>query len=288
MLVTLNQHKNTKSVLTRHLPGDGAGPHRLEQWAGPPWSGRSPGPGEAAALFLRPRLGTSSASLSPACFPLGASRQPEEDSHAQPNQDDCRRRAVTAALAAGSTVAVAAATGGKPGAPAKTTSASEKPGHDAIVAAVARELHVSTARVSAALQPLFAAGHADTSSPAFAAAARALGVSTGQLQTALAHAKQSLAAGPYAKRSPDGAKTAPAGSKAAEERPGHDAMVAAVAAELHVSTARVSAALQPLFAAGHADTSSPAFAAAARALGVSTNQLDTALMHAKQSLAQSS
>src|SRR6185437_8729210 len=98
----------------------------------------------------------------------------------------------------------------------------------------------------------------------------------------------SLAAGPYAKRSPDGAKTPPADSKAAEERPGHDAMVAAVAAELHVSTARVSAALQPLFAAGHADTSSPSFAAAARALGVSTNQLDTALMHAKQSLAQSS
>ena len=101
---------------------------------------------------------------------------------------------VTAALAAGSTVAVAAVTGGKPGAPA-TTSASEKPGHDALVSAVARELHVSPARVSAALQPLFAAGHADTSSPAFAAAARALGVSTGQLQTALAHAKQSLAQG---------------------------------------------------------------------------------------------
>ncbi len=94
--------------------------------------------------------------------------------------------AVTAALAAGSTAAVAAATGGKPGAPAKTTSASEKPGHDAIVAAVAGELHVSTARVSAALQPLFAAGHADTSSPAFAAAARALGVSTDQLNAALA------------------------------------------------------------------------------------------------------
>jgi hypothetical protein len=65
-------------------------------------------------------------------------------------------------------------------------------------------------------------------------------------------------------------------------------MVAAVAAELHLSTARVSAALQPLFAAGHAETSSPAFAAAARARGVSTQQLDTALMHAKQSLAQSS
>ena len=101
--------------------------------------------------------------------------------------------AVTAALAAGSTVAVAAAAGGKPGAPAKTTSASEKPSHDAIVAAVARELHVSTARVSAALQPLFAAGRADTSSPAFAAAARALGVSTQKLDTALMHAKQSLA-----------------------------------------------------------------------------------------------
>ena len=48
--------------------------------------------------------------------------------------------AVTAALAAGSTVAVAAATGGKPGAPATTMSAGEKPGHDAIVAAVAREI----------------------------------------------------------------------------------------------------------------------------------------------------
>ena len=196
--------------------------------------------------------------------------------------------AVTAALVAGSTVAVAAAAGGKPGAPAKTTSASEKPGHDAMVAAVARELHVSTARVSAALQPLFAAGHADTSSPAFAAAARTLGVSTGQLDAALAHAKQSLAGGRQAKQAPVGAKTAPAGSKAAEERQGHEAMVAAVAAELHVSAARVSAALQPLFAAGHADTSSPTFAAAARALGVSTGQLDAALVHAKQSLAQGS
>ena len=117
--------------------------------------------------------------------------------------------AVTAALAAGSGAAVAS-TGAKPGAPAKTMSASEKPGgsktvgsksaeerqgHDAITAAVAQELHVSTARVSAALQPLFAAGRADTSSPAFAAAARSLGVSTQQLSAALAHAKQSLAGG---------------------------------------------------------------------------------------------
>ena len=39
------------------------------------------------------------------------------------------------------------------------------------------------------------------------------------------------------------------------------------------------------FAAGQADTSSPVFAAAARSLGVSVQQLSTALAHAKQSLA---
>ncbi len=118
--------------------------------------------------------------------------------------------AATAALAAGSGAAVALTAGAKPGAPVKTMSASEKPGgsksagsksaeerqgHDAITAAVAQELHVSTARASAALQPLFAAGRADTSSPVFSAAARSLGVSTQQLSAALAHAKQSLAGG---------------------------------------------------------------------------------------------
>jgi hypothetical protein len=122
---------------------------------------------------------------------------------------------VTAALAAGSGAAVASTTGAKPGAPARTMSASGKPGgskaagskaagsksaeerqgHEVMTAAVAQELHVSTARVSAALQPLFAAGQADTSSPVFAAAARSLGVSTQQLAAALAHAKQSLAGG---------------------------------------------------------------------------------------------
>lgn len=119
--------------------------------------------------------------------------------------------AVTAAFAAGTTgAAVASTAGAKHGASAKTMSASAKPGgsktagsksaeerqgHDAITAAVAQELHVSTARVSAALQPLFAAGRADTSSPVFAAAARSLGVSTQQLSVALVHAKQSLAGG---------------------------------------------------------------------------------------------
>jgi hypothetical protein len=201
--------------------------------------------------------------------------------------------AVAVALAAGSTAAVASSAGGKPGVPAKTTSASEKQGHDAMVAAVARELQVSAARVGAALEPLFAAGHADTSSPAFAAAARALGVSAEQLNTALVHAKQSLAASQQATQGPGGTKAgtkdrAKDGAKAAEERQGHDAMVAAVARELQVSAARVGAALEPLFAAGHAETSSPAFAAAARALGVSAEQLNTALVHAKQSLAQGS
>jgi hypothetical protein len=114
--------------------------------------------------------------------------------------------AVTATLAAGSGAAVASTTG----APAKTMSASgnpggpkavgsrpaeERQGHDAITAAVAQELHVSTARVSAALQPLFAAGRAGASSPVLAAAARSLGVSTQRLSTALVHAKQSLAGG---------------------------------------------------------------------------------------------
>jgi hypothetical protein len=118
--------------------------------------------------------------------------------------------AVTAALAAGSGAALASTAGAKPTVHAKTLSASAKPGgsktagsksaeerqgHNAITATVARALHVSTARASAALQPLFAAGHADTSSPAFAAAARSLGVSTQQLNAALAHAKQSLAEG---------------------------------------------------------------------------------------------
>jgi hypothetical protein len=203
--------------------------------------------------------------------------------------------AVSAALAAGGAAAVASTAGAKPGDVAKTVAATEKPrgsrlvgsrsaqerqGHDAIVAAVARQLQVSTARVSAALQPLFAAGRADTSSAAFAAAARSLGVSGQQLAAALAGGKQSLAASMQATQKPGGSKAV--GSKSAQERQGHDAIVAAVARQLQVSTARVSAALQPLFAA---DTSSRAFAAAARSLGVSSQQLSAALAGAKQSLA---
>jgi hypothetical protein len=193
-----------------------------------------------------------------------------------------------AALAAGSGAAVASTAGGKAAAPAKSRAAGERQGHDAMTAAVARELHVSAARVSAALRPLFAAGHADPSSPAFAAAARSLGVSTHELNTALVHAKESVAASMHIKQRPAGSKAAgsrAAGSDSAHERQAQAAMTASVAGELHVSTARVSAALRPLFAAGHADTLSPAFVAAARSLGVSTDQLNTALRHAKESLA---
>jgi hypothetical protein len=111
--------------------------------------------------------------------------------------------AVTAAVAAGSSAAaMAAATGAKPTAHAQTVSVTKKPGapsgkqgQDAIVTAVAGELRVSAARVSAALQPLLAAGQVDTASPAFAAAARTLDVTTQQLAAALVQAKQSLAGG---------------------------------------------------------------------------------------------
>jgi len=114
--------------------------------------------------------------------------------------------AATAALAAGGIgAAVASATDTKPGTHPHAMSASKKPAgstpaeerrvHDAITAAVAQQLHVSTARVNAALQPLFAAGRSDTSSPVFTAAARSLGVSTQQLSAALVRAKQSLAEG---------------------------------------------------------------------------------------------
>jgi hypothetical protein len=142
---------------------------------------------------------------------------------------------VTAALAAGSaSVAAASTTGTKPGTPAGTVPTGEKraassnpsaqpggakaanakaanakaanakaanakavaqPGPGAFTAAVAGELHVSTARADAALRPLLAAGMIDSSSREFAAAASSLGVTPRQLFAALAQAKQSLAGG---------------------------------------------------------------------------------------------
>ena len=101
-----------------------------------------------------------------------------------------------AVLAASGPAAVASTTG----AHAATMSVVKKPGlqhgtpnNDAFIAAVARQLNVSTARVRAALQSAFGQGRIDLLSPAFAAAARSLGVSTQQLNTALMHAKESLA-----------------------------------------------------------------------------------------------
>jgi len=100
------------------------------------------------------------------------------------------------------------------------------------------------------------------------------------------HAKLSLAAGTRAGVKAGRSKAV--GSTSAAERQGHAAFAAAVAQALHVSTARVNAALQPLFAAGRADSTSPLIAAAARSLGVSTHQLFAALVHAKRSLAPGS
>jgi hypothetical protein len=67
--------------------------------------------------------------------------------------------------------------------------------------------------------------------------------------------------------------------------PGADALSAAVAKELHVSAARAATALRPLLAGGMIDSSSQEFAAAARSLGVSPQQLSAALAQAKQSVA---
>jgi len=180
--------------------------------------------------------------------------------------------AVTAALAAGSTgAAVALTTGAKPGAHAKTVSASGKRAADRDLAA---RLGVSPARLDQALRAVKTSLSKASAKPAEgefdAALARILGIPQARVRQAFPAGK------------PGGSKAA--GSKAAV-RPGNDALTAAVARELHVSTARVNAALRPLFAAGTADSSLPVFAAAGRSLGVSTQQLSAALDHAKQSLA---
>jgi hypothetical protein len=175
--------------------------------------------------------------------------------------------AATAALATGSTAAaMASTTGAKPGAPARTVSVSEKctPGD------LAARLGVSSARLDqvgrAVKISMRKTGAKPTVDQIGGALARGLGIPQARVRQAFA-AEQ------------------PCGTKAAGQPASNDAFTAAVARELHVSTARVNAALRPLFAAGRADPSSPVFAAAARSLGISTQQLSAALMHAKQSLA---
>jgi hypothetical protein len=153
--------------------------------------------------------------------------------------------AIIATLAAGSTVAaVASTTGGKPGATTTTT----------------------TVPVSGQCAP----GSDLAALP---------GVSKARVRQVVAAEKPCGA-------KPEGAQ--PAASKSARSKPpaqlGQTAITAAVARELHVSTARVAAALQPMLAPGYAGPSSSAFAAEARSLGVSIQQLTVVLDQAKQSL----
>jgi hypothetical protein len=191
--------------------------------------------------------------------------------------------AIAATLAAGSTAAVASATSSKSsaGTQAKVVSGGSKAAgsRQAVDPDLAARLGVSPARLDAAMRAvktsLAKAKDKPTEDEVDAALARELGIP-------LARVQQAFPAGPSADAKRAGAKSA--GAKHAEKL-GREALTAAVAEELHVSTARVAAALRPLFAAGRAETSSPIFVAAARSLGVSTAQLNTAVIHAKQSLA---
>jgi hypothetical protein len=187
--------------------------------------------------------------------------------------------AVTAALTAGGTAtAMASTTGAKPSAHAKTVSTTYRcaPASD-----LAARLGVSPARLDRALRAvktsLSTASAKPTEAQFDAALARALDVSQARVRHAFAAEKPCEAKTAGAKTG--GPKPAPS------EQQGHEALAMAVARELHISMAKVNAALQPLFAAGHADSSSPVFTAAARALGVSPDRLVAAIVSAKESLA---
>ena len=187
--------------------------------------------------------------------------------------------ALSVALAAGSTTAaMASTTGTKPGAYEKTASVSVRcaPASD-----LAAQLGVSQARLDRALREVKMSLSTSSSTPTEAqleaALARALDIPRARVRAAFA-AQQTC-------RKPHGPKP---GHYQPAPQSGSEVLASAVAKELCVSTAQVDKALGPIFAAGQADPSSPTFAAAARALGVSTQQLSTALMEAKQSLAGNS
>ena len=187
--------------------------------------------------------------------------------------------AVTAALAAsGTATAMASTTGAKPSAHAKTVSTTYRcaPASD-----LAARLGVSPARLDRALRAvktsLSTASAKPTEARFYAALARTLDVSQARVQHAFAAEKPCEAKTAGAKSG--GPKPAPS------EQPGHEALAMAVARELHISMAKVNTALQPLFAAGRADPSSPIFTTAARALGVSPDRLTAAIVSAKESLA---
>lgn len=188
----------------------------------------------------------------------------------------------TVALGAVSTAAAVASTAdGKPGAHSKTASPGGKRGGEGDLAA---RLGVSPARLDHAIRAakisLSKSNVKPTERQFETALARILGIPLARVQQAFPAAMSggSKAAGSKA------AASKAAGSKAATRTANH-AFSVAVARELHVSAARVETALRPMFAAGYADPSTPAFAAAARSLGVSVHQLSAALVHAKESLA---
>jgi hypothetical protein len=200
--------------------------------------------------------------------------------------------AVTAALAAASTATAMASTAGtKPNAHATTVSVSVRCAPDSDLAGL---LGVSPTRLDRALRAVKVSLITHTGNVTEdqfeAALARYLGISQAQVRRAFADEK-SCGSKPAGSK-PAGSKPAgskPAGSKSPRSgtaaQPGDEALAAAVARDLHVSTAAANAALRPVFAAGNADPSSPAFATAAHSLGVSPQQLAAALAYAKQSLA---
>ncbi len=205
--------------------------------------------------------------------------------------------AITVTLAGGSTAAAAAATSGSStaGTPAKlvVTSSKVAGSRQAGDATLAARLGVSSARLDQALRSVKTALSRAKSNPTqeefYAALARELGIPLSRVRQAFpkeqasskrADDKHARDKGVYDKRA-DSAKRAHAQRS---EQQDHDQLAAAVARELHVSTARVEAAFRPLFAAGRAEVSAPKFVAAARALGASPEQLNAAVIHAKQSL----
>ena len=185
--------------------------------------------------------------------------------------------AVAAALAAGGTAtAMASTAGAKPDAHATTASVSARCAPDSGLPGL---LGVSPTRLDRALRAvkvsLITRTGNVTEDQFDAALARNLGISQAQVRRAFA-AEKSCGSKPAGSKSPRSGTAA---------QPGDEALAAAVARDLHVSTAAANAALRPLFAAGNADPSSPTFATAAHSLGVSPQQLAAALAYAKQSLA---
>jgi hypothetical protein len=188
--------------------------------------------------------------------------------------------AVTAALAGSTAAAMASTPTATPTTQVKTVSGGAKCATGTDVAA---RLGVSPDRLAQALRAIKTSFRNTsgrvTQNQFDAAVARNLGISQARVH-------QAFAAGSPGCIMPGGSKSGgPKPAAFQNERQAQTDMTAVVAKELHISTARVTAALRPMFAAGHADSDSSAFAAAARSLGVSTQQLATALMHAKESLA---